>query len=287
MADLRNLHIGCAGWQVPNTLADDFGGEGTHLQRYAHRLGVVEVNSSFYKEHRRKTWAKWHDETPDGFRFAVKAPRWLTHDQGLRGTEGLDTFLEQIGGLGAKLGPILLQLPPKLAFEPDTMRNFFETLRARHSGPVVCEPRHASLLTEEADAFLEEYRIARAEVDPSRHAGDDEPGGWPGLRYVRLHGSPKRFYSEYEEASLKEMAQQLHAFAREAETWCIFNNTARDGGARNALTLRRLVAEEPDNTNAGTDPVFDLSTGFSFSRSRGGAAYLLQRFRPRFFQKKQ
>jgi uncharacterized protein YecE (DUF72 family) len=286
MANLRNLHIGCAGWQVPKTLADDFGGEGTHLQRYAHRVGVVEVNSSFYKEHRHKTWAKWHHETPDGFRFAVKAPRWLTHDQGLKGTQGLDAFLEQIGGLGHKLGPVLLQLPPKLAFEPETMRAFFASLRTRHSGPVVCEPRHASWLTEEADAFLEEYRVARPEVDPSRHAGDDEPGGWPGLRYIRLHGSPQRFYSEYEEPWLREMAQQLRAFAREAETWCLFNNTARDGGARNALTLRQLVEEEPVDSDPVPDPVFDLSQGFSFYRSRGGPAYLLNRFKPGIFRKR-
>ncbi len=287
MAELRNLYIGCAGWQVPKSLAENFGGEGTHLERYAHRLRAVEVNSSFYKEHRHRTWEKWRNETPDGFRFAVKAPRRLTHDQGLQGTEGLDAFLEQIGGLGNKLGPVLLQLPPKLAFHPEAMRAFFETLRARHPGPVVCEPRHESWLTEEANAFLEEHRVARAEVDPSRHAGDDEPGGWPGLRYVRLHGSPKRFYSEYEEPWLREMAQQLRAFSRDAETWCIFNNTARDGGARNALTLQRLVEEEPVHTNPNPDPVFDLSQGFSFHRSRGGPAYLLKRFRPRFFQKKQ
>lgn len=278
MAVLDNLHIGCASWQVPKSLTEDFGGEGTHLQRYAHRLGVVEVNSSFYKEHRHKSWAKWRDETPEGFRFAVKAPRWLTHDQGLAGTQGLDNFLEQISGLGEKLGPVLLQLPPKLAFDPEGMRPFFEALRERHQGPVVCEPRHESWITEEGDAFLEEYRVARAEVDPSRHAGDDEPGGWPGLRYVRLHGSPRRFYSEYEEPWLREMAQQLRAFSRETETWCIFNNTARDGGARNALTLSRLVQQEPAGAHPERKSPFDPGTRFTFYRRRPGPPFPLRWF---------
>lgn len=280
MGEADKLRIGCAGWRVPRTLTEDFGGDGTHLQRYANRLGAVEVNSSFYKEHRRRTWAKWHDETPPAFRFAVKAPRWLTHEGQLRDPEPLDAFLEQIGGLGEKLGPILLQLPPKLGFDSEGMRVFFEALRAQHDGAVVCEPRNETWLTEEADAFLEEYRVARAEVDPSRHPGDDEPGGWQGLRYVRLHGSPKRFYSEYDAGSLAELAGQLRAFARETETWCIFNNTARDGGARNALTLRQRVEARPEQTHPGLDPVFDLSQGLRLYPSRGGPAYLFRRFKP-------
>lgn len=251
MREGNRLRVGCASWQVPKSLRRDFGGAGTHLQRYAHRLGAVEVNSSFYKEHWRRSWAKWHDETPDGFRFAVKAPRWLTHEGGLWALDGLDDFVEQIGGLGEKLGPMLLQLPPKLAFEPEAMRGFFEALRERHAGPVVCEPRHASWLTEEADAFLEEFFVARAEVDPSRHPADDEPGGWHGLRYVRLHGSPKRFYSEYDADSLRELGGQLRSFARETETWCIFNNTARDGGTKNALELQEFVQQQL--AEAGSD----------------------------------
>jgi uncharacterized protein YecE (DUF72 family) len=273
------LHIGCASWQVPKSLTDDFDSEGTHLQRYAGRLGVVEVNSSFYREHRRKTWEKWRDETPGHFRFAVKAPRWLTHDQGLRSTEGLDAFLEQIGGLGDKLGPVLLQLPPKLAFAPEAMRGFFEALRARHPGPVVCEPRHGSWLTEEADAFLEELFVARAEVDPSRHPGDDEPGGWQGLRYIRLHGSPRRFYSEYDADALRELAGQLRGFARETETWCIFNNTARDGGTKNALELQEFLQQQL--AESGSD--LELEGRYRPVTGKTQVPFWLKRLKPLLF----
>ncbi len=279
MSPISNLHIGCASWQVPKSLTEDFGGAGTHLQRYTQRLGAVEVNSSFYREHRRRTWAKWHDETPPHFSFAVKAPRWLTHDQGLADTAGLETFLDQISGLGDKLGPVLLQLPPKLVFDPETMRGFFEALRGQHEGPVVCEPRHSSWLTEEADAFLDEYRVARAEVDPSRLAGDDEPGGWPGLRYVRLHGSPQRFYSEYDADSLRDLAVQLHAFARETETWCIFNNTARDGGTKNVLELQEFLqqqlAEEGDE--------FHFGQRFHYVQGDSGIPFWLKQLKPLLF----
>ncbi|MDX1588187.1 MAG: DUF72 domain-containing protein [Oleiphilaceae bacterium] len=236
------LRIGCAGWQVPKSLAGRFGASGTHLQRYAATLPAVEINSCFYREHRPQTYEKWARETPADFRFALKMPRWLTHQDGRLQTQGLETFLEQAGHLGDKLGPLLLQLPPKLAFEESGVEAFLDTLRRLHSGPVVCEPRHASWLTESAERLLSDYRVARVAVDPQRHRGDTQPGGWGGLRYVRLHGYPERFRSEYDAGFLQTLRDQLQGYAQSVETWCIFNNTARDGGARNALQLQSSIS---------------------------------------------
>ena len=237
------VHLGCAGWKLPKSLQPRFPGPGTHLARYAAALPAVEINSSFYREHRRQLYEKWAGETPDGFRFAVKLPKWLTHRQRLRGSEGLNAFLEQAGGLGGKLGPLLIQLPPSLRFEPDNVAAFLAALREAHDGDVVCEPRHASWFDGEAERLLDESRVARAAVDPPVLAGaDDRPGGWTQCRYQRLHGQPKRFYSSYDDAFLDRLAERLHADdANGARVWCIFNNTAADAGLANALDLRERL----------------------------------------------
>lgn len=236
------IYVGCAGWQLPKSMADRFDSEGPHLARYASRLMAVEINTSFYSSHRLHTWRRWWDTTPPDFRFAVKMPRWITHYRRLTSTEGLSAFLEQVACLGDKLGPLLVQLPPKLALDTSKHDDFFATLRGRHTGPVVCEPRHESWYTDEGERMLRNHQVARVAVDPSQHPGDDTTGGWPGVYYVRLHGYPKRFYSSYEDAFLKALANRLRKLAAEAETWCIFNNTARDGGLSNALLLRETLA---------------------------------------------
>ena len=106
--------IGTAGWSVPS----GFGDGGSQLQRYAARFSCVEINSSFYRPHRPQTYARWAASVPAGFRFAVKAPRTITHDARLREPRALlQPFLEEIGALGATLGPLLIQLPPSLAFD--------------------------------------------------------------------------------------------------------------------------------------------------------------------------
>ncbi len=232
------LYFGCASWQVPKALRDEFPVGGTLLERYAGRLPAVEVNSSFYRHHRRSQYAKWASEVPDGFRFAVKLPRWLTHDQRLRSHEGLDEFLEEVAGLGDKLGPLLIQLPPKLGFEPEAVAAFLDALRERvDDGDVVCEPRHADWFAAEAAALLQRYRIARVAADPAPVAGADAPGGHDGIAYHRLHGSPRRFYDACGADYVTDLAQRLQAAAGATDTWCIFNNTANESGFQDALAF--------------------------------------------------
>lgn len=233
---------GCATWRLPKSLQPQFTGEGTHLARYAARLPAVELNSRFYRHHRRSQYAKWAAQVPAHFRFCVKMPRRLTHDQRLAATEGLDDFQAETAGLGDRLAALLVQLPPSLEFESGTVRRFLEALREQYAGAIVCEPRHSSWFDEHAEALLREFGVSRAAVDPPPADGADIPGGDPGCVYVRLHGSPRRFYSAYSGAFLAALANRLRAHAQQARTWCIFNNTATDGGLRNALTLQQLDA---------------------------------------------
>ena len=140
------VRIGTAGWSIPRVLAGEFAGEGSHLERYGRVLNCAEINGSFYKLPRAGTWAKWAASVPEGFRFAVKAPRAVTHEGGLRLEDAgaLRGFLEAVKGLGEKVGPLLFQLPPKLAFDEGVARAFFAGLREEFRGEVVVEPRHAS-----------------------------------------------------------------------------------------------------------------------------------------------
>jgi uncharacterized protein YecE (DUF72 family) len=119
-------------------------------------------------------------------------PKTITHQQRLVEAERLlDAFLDEVAGLGAKRGPFLVQLPPSFAFDADTFSSFIAAVRERVVADVVCEPRHASWFTPEADAVLVRERVARVAADPVTVPGADRPGGWGGLAYYRLHGSPR------------------------------------------------------------------------------------------------
>ena len=237
------LKIGTAGWNLPGKVAERFPGSGQHLERYARVLNAVEINSSFYRPHRAQTYARWSAMTPLGFRFAVKMPREITHRRRLGDAEPLLLqFLGEAAGLGDHLGPLLVQLPPSLAFDIDVAGRFFDLLRRRHGGgPVACEPRHASWFEPQAEALMKEHCVARVAADPEPCPGASQPGGWPGLVYLRLHGSPRMYWSAYAPAQLAAWAQLLAAYPN-AERWCIFDNTAEGAAIEDAMAFQGLDA---------------------------------------------
>jgi uncharacterized protein YecE (DUF72 family) len=231
--------IGTAGWSLPREEQHHFPGSGSHLERYASRFLAAEINSSFHRSHRRSTWERWRDSVPEGFCFSVKVPKAITHAARLMETANLlDTFIEEAGVLGDKLACLLVQLPPSLAFNADATGSFFGELRGRASGSIACEPRHESWFTAEADSLLAEFRIARVAADPARVPGAAIPGGWRGLTYFRLHGSPRVYYSAYSPEYLRELAKQITRECNERpEVWCIFDNTTLGAATGNALDL--------------------------------------------------
>jgi len=105
----NRIWLGTAGWNVPSTCRERVGSEGSHLKRYAQVMNAVEINTSFYRPHRRTTYERWARATPDAFRFAIKAPKAVTHTTGFACAE-LDRFLDESAGLGKKLAVILIQL---------------------------------------------------------------------------------------------------------------------------------------------------------------------------------
>jgi uncharacterized protein YecE (DUF72 family) len=239
--------IGCAGWAIPRQYAKAFPGSGSHLQRYARRLAAVEINSSFYRPHRRTTYERWAAAVPDDFAFAVKAPQEITHRRRLGlADERLEAFLEQVAGLGDKLGPLLFQLPPSLRFERERVGAFFAALRRRFAGSVVCEPRHPDWFTADVEALLAEFRIGRVAADPSIVGAAAMPGGWSGVRY-----------SEYAADRLDRFAQLLLSAGEDRRpAWCIFDNTAAGAAIANALALRQRLCV---GDGARPVPVLNLS----------------------------
>ena len=238
---MSSLYIGCAGWSLPREHWPSFPEPGTHLQRYAGQLNAVEINSSFYRPHRPQTYLRWAESVPAGFRFSVKMPKLITHVQRLQQCEGLlDEFLSQCLQLGDKLGCLLIQLPPSLAYEPAVAEEFLRMLRRRYEGTVVLEPRHETWRA--AHGLLVDQRIGRVAADPSPITGGEVPGGWSGVRYWRMHGSPRVYYSDYDLQRLQALAAKIQLSVEAgAETWCIFDNTASGCAPGNALGLRGLL----------------------------------------------
>ena len=236
------INIGTAGWTIPREVREEFPAEGSSLERYASRFPVTEINSSFHRSHRQQTWERWHDSVPAGFRFSVKLPKLITHQHKLVDCpDAVATFLEEIRPLGDKRAVLLVQLPPKLAFDEGLAGAFFQHLRSASPAAIACEPRHPSWFSPEADALLTGHHIMRVAADPALNAEAARPGGWRGMSYWRLHGSPAMYRSSYADR-IDELAQQLAEDAREdREVWCIFDNTASSAAAQDAIALRAAV----------------------------------------------
>lgn len=235
------VRVGTAGWAIGRDDAAHFGAEGTSLARYSERFDAVEINSSFHRPHLDRTWARWRGEVPLNFLFSVKIPKEISHQRKLVDCrEPLEDFARQVKHLGDKLGVLLLQLPPKLAYDPGPAEAFLAMLSGHGLANIACEPRHPSWFQPDASALFEQYRIARVAADPDVTGLGAAPGGWDGLDYWRLHGSPRVYRSSYADR-IPAIAAAVQARAGEYGTWCIFDNTASSAATGDALALKRAL----------------------------------------------
>jgi uncharacterized protein YecE (DUF72 family) len=235
-----DVRVGTAAWAIPRAVRERFDAVGSRLERYAARFHCAEINSSFYRPHRPSTYARWAASVPDDFRFALKMPKEITHTRRFADVvEPLERFLAQSAELGDKRAVVLVQLPPSFAYDAPLVGAFFATLRARYDGLLACEPRHPTWFGADADHALARARVARVAADPAVVPAAAMPGGWDGFVYYRLHGSPRTYYSAYDDAALHVMAERLRAAT--APAWCIFDNTALDAATVNALDLMQLL----------------------------------------------
>ena len=229
----RSSLVGCAGWSPISGAVGPVQMQGSQLERYASVFDAVEINSSFYRPHRRTTYARWADSVPEHFRFSVKLPRTVTHALRLANADALMAqFEDEIGGLEEKLGCLLVQLPPSLQLDLAVADAFFKKLRARCSRMLACEARHPSWFEPDATALLKAHAVTRVIADPPKgQSGTYEPT--TSSMYLRLHGSPRMYYSSYSDEYLAQLADTL----QQASAWTIFDNTASGAALGNALTL--------------------------------------------------
>lgn len=247
-----DLRIGVAGWSIPSALAGRFPPVGTHLERYGARFSAVEINSSFYRPHRRTTYERWAASVPPGFLFSVKLPKTITHERRLIGCQDLiERFAAETDGLGKKRGPILVQLPPSFAYPGEVAEQFLTELKSVIAGAVVLEPRHASWFQPEIDQMLERQLVSRVAADPAKPPIAAHPGGWHGLAYFRLHGSPRIYESPYGKEAIEAHAKVVAALTlRGSEIWTIYDNTTYGAATQNAFELLEACGEaQQDRTD--------------------------------------
>ncbi|MGH9186280.1 MAG: DUF72 domain-containing protein [Acidimicrobiales bacterium] len=249
------LWVGTSGWQYdswrgrfyPQHLATT-----RWLPHYARRFPTVEVNNTFYRLPERPTFERWAAETPEGFLFACKLSRYLTHVRRLRDPdEAVGRFLDRAAGLGDRLGPLLLQLPPTLGVEPDrlaaTLAAFPPSVR------VAVELRHVSWFSEEVAAVLHEHGAALCWSD--RHSRLLSPlwrtTDWV---YVRLHEGTARPRPSYGRRALESWIRRI-GDATDGEGYVYFNNDANACAPRNAAQLATLAARSGLPVTTARNPV--------------------------------
>ncbi|MEO8874372.1 MAG: DUF72 domain-containing protein, partial [Polyangiaceae bacterium] len=176
---------------------------------------------------------------PASFRFSVKVPKTVTHEAELQSPRAhLKNFFDDVSGLGKKLGVVLVQLPASVHFDLKRVRAFSKTLRSLYDGPVACEPRHESWYTPAVEELFVAHDIARVAADPPRPQSAVNPGGSSALVYFRWHGSPRTYWSSYDDGRLQALRDRIAKMPARQQVWCIFDNTASGAAAGDALRLK-------------------------------------------------
>ena len=236
---MRPLHIGCSGWNYRDW-RESFYPKGLPASRwlefYASRFDTVEVNTTFYRLPKRDAVAHWVEQTPDGFLFAVKASRYLTHVKRLTDMrQGFQRFYERLEPLveAQRLGPVLWQLPAN--FHRDDGR-LSEALEQLPPGRHTFEFRHQSWFAREVMDLLRAHGAALTIGHTPERAFQtlDTTTDWT---FVRFHHGARGRGGNYSERELREWAQQLTGWRRRREVFAYFNNDWKGYAPRNARYL--------------------------------------------------
>ena len=214
------------------------------LRFYADVFSTVELNTTFYQLPSAASVDRWRAGTPDGFVFAAKGSRFITHMKLLlRPKEALKRYFDVVQRLGPKLGPVLWQLPPRLV-KPDLERlDAFIDLLPRHLRHAF-EFRSDGWYTDEVCELLDHHGCAFCEHDNVKRPAPRHTGGF---RYVRFHGSSAMYQGRYGKAALRPWAEDLRRWrASGRDAYVYFNNDLGGHAVMDALDLsEQLGAELP------------------------------------------
>jgi uncharacterized protein YecE (DUF72 family) len=240
----RPVRIGCSGWNYASWKDEFYEGRPARLwlEHYAHTFDTVEVNNTFYRLPLKTSVARWVEETPAKFVFAVKASRYLTHVKRLTDLgSGIQRYYERLEPLvrSPKLGPVLWQLPANFRRDDERLGAALEALPpGRHC----FEFRHASWFVEPIYDLLRKHRAAlvvgdRPEV--KEFQSHELTADWT---YVRFHYGSRGRGGNYSKSELEEWARRFEGWRREVEIFVYFNNDWEMFAVRNALWLKRRLS---------------------------------------------
>lgn len=238
-----SLFVGTSGWQYKDwrgVLYPPDCPTRLWLEEYARRLATVEINNAFYRLPSRETFETWRSRTPPDFVVAVKASRYLTHIKRLRDPEEPVTrLMTHAAGLGDRLGPVLLQLPPTLRVDPDLLD---ACLACFPTGTrVAVEPRHESWWTEEVRKVLESRGAALCWADVRARPVTPlwRTADWG---YVRFHEGRARAWPRYGRRSLETWARRIaDAWSEGRDVYAYFNNDVQGAAVRDAALFARVA----------------------------------------------
>lgn len=239
-------YIGTSGWNYEGWRELFYEGRPARvwLRYCASRFDAIEVDATFYRLQSVATFRRWREETPAGFRFAIKANRYLTHNKKLADPlPAIRLERERASGLGGKLAAVLWQLPHNFHCNVERLDGFARALRRWRRVRHAIEFRHASWFDEDVAACLRRDGIAVCQSD----AAD-----WPmwdavttDFVYVRLHGHELTYASSYADAALRSWAVKARRWMSEGrDVHVYFDNDAYGCAPRNALRLIELVRQK-------------------------------------------
>jgi uncharacterized protein YecE (DUF72 family) len=210
------------------------------LAYYSKEFDTVEINNTFYHLPQEQTLRKWHNITPAGFLFAVKASRYITHIKKLKDTkEELQRFFERVKLLKSHLGPVLYQLPPSLGKNLGRLGSFLKLLPERHKA--VFEFRNETWYADETFKLLDKFNSGfcihdlGGELTPKIITG--------GVIYIRFHGTLGRYAGSYTRPMLTRWVKWIKENRESVPAvYAYFNNDALGHAVTNARTLKSLVS---------------------------------------------
>jgi len=238
------VHIGCSGW-VYKHWRGIFYPEGLPqkrwFERYAEEFDTVEINASFYRLPLASTFEGWRDKAPQGFRYAVKVNRFITHMKKLlECEEPLDQFIALARPLGEKLGPLLYQLPPSLHLDAPRLEAFLKRLPPDLEH--VFEFRHKSWYVPETYALLDRYGASFCVHDMPGSATERISVG--PIAYVRFHGGEGKYWGRYSDEGLLGWTDWLLEQSLQGRSvWCYFNNDIHGHAIEDGRTLKSMVRQ--------------------------------------------
>lgn len=244
--------VGCSGWNYKDWRGSFYPADLPQwkwLRHYASVFDSCEINGTFYRLPEASTFKAWREAVPNGFLFAVKASRFLTHLKRLREPrEPVKRLFQRSRALGDRLGPVLYQLPPNMKIDLPRLEEFAHTLPKSIRGvPVehVIEFREPSWYTRETFDLLERVGLTLCLYD-KRGSAIVEPMIGPAV-YVRFHGTSGHYHGSYPTARLDRWAARLAERVRDGKpVYAYFNNDPRATATQNALTLRKQLEARLD-----------------------------------------